>query len=277
MAEKKIVNAFTVDWEDWFHGIELNFDRWEDCEDRIEIGTRRLLSLLEHSGCYATFFVLGCAAERAPHLLRDIRAAGHEIGIHGYSHRFVYNLGKEEFRSDLRRSKNVIENILGEECGVGHRAPFFCINKDTGWAFEVVRDEGFLYDSSVFPIHNYRYGIPNSPRWPYSNRSELIEFPLTTWRCFGTNVPASGGAYFRIFPYNFTRFMLSRINAVGKPFVFYIHPWELDPSHPSLDLPYRVRLTHYHNLDRTEARLRTLLRDFSFAPMINVLNSEGYL
>ena len=277
MAEEKVINAFTVDWEDWFHGIELDFDQWKDCEERLEIGTRRLLSLLESSGCYATFFVLGYAAERAPHLLRDIRAAGHEIGTHGYSHRFVYSLDKEEFRSDLRRSQDVIGSILGESCGVGHRAPFFSINKDAGWAFDVLRDEGFLYDSSIFPVHNYRYGIATSPRWPHVIRSEFVEFPLSTWRFWGTNIPVSGGAYFRIFPYNFTRFTLRKINASGKPFVFYIHPWELDPNHPSLDLPRRVRLTHYHNLDSTESRLQALLRDFSFAPMIDVLNSEGYL
>ena len=277
MSKEEIVNAFTVDWEDWFHGIELHLDRWKNCEERLQIGTRRLLSLLDKSGYRATFFVLGFAAERAPHLLREIRAAGHEVGTHGYSHRFVYRLSKEEFRLDLRRSTDIIENILGESCCVGHRAPFFSINRNSSWALDVLKEERFLYDSSIFPIHNHRYGIANSARYPYAIRSELIEFPLSTWRFGRTNIPVSGGAYFRIFPYNFIKYTLRKINASGKPFVFYIHPWELDPSHPVLELPRRVRLTHYHKLDKTENRLRDLLQDFSFAPMIDVLNAEGLL
>ncbi len=266
-----VKNAFTVDWEDWYQGLEIDIDEWDGFEDRLRVGTDRLLALFDEAGVRATFFALGRAAERAPDLLRQIRQAGHEIGTHGYSHRFVYKLGAEKFRSELRRSLAVIEDILGERCARGHRAPFFSIVKGTEWAFDIMGEEGLLYDSSVFPVQNYRYGIPDAPRWPYEVRGGFIEFPPSTCRLGGRNIPVAGGAYFRIFPYYLTRFALRSINASGRSAAFYIHPWELDPDHPRLDLPRRISLTHYWNLERTEARLRRLLRDFSFAPMVEVL------
>lgn len=266
-----IKNAFTVDLEDWYQGIEIDLDNWGHFEDRLHVGTERLLALFEEAGVRATFFVLGYAAERAPSLMREISARGHEIGTHGYSHRFVYGLGAEGFRSDLQRSLAVLEDALGERCVRGHRAPFFSIIKGAEWAFDVLREEGLSYDSSVFPVQNYRYGIADAPRWPYEVRSGLIEFPPSTWRWAGRNIPVAGGAYFRLFPYNLTRSALRSINAAGRAIAFYIHPWELDPDHPRLDLPRRISLTHYWNLHRTEERLRRLLRDFHFAPMAEVL------
>jgi len=271
VSERTPVNAFTVDWEDWYQGLEIDMDYWDGFADRLSVGTERLLALLADADVRATFFVLGRAAESAPALLRQIRDAGHEIGTHGYSHRFVYNLGAEQFRRELRLSMSIIEDVLGTRCVLGHRAPFFSIVKGTEWAFDVMREEGLQYDSSVFPVQNYRYGIPDAPRWPYEACPGLIEFPLSTWRVAGRNIPVAGGAYFRIFPYNLTGSALRRINDSGRPTAFYIHPWELDPDHPRLDLPRRVSLTHYWNLERTEARLRRLLHDFPFAPMVEVL------
>ena len=271
MSERTPVNAFTVDWEDWYQGLEIDMDYWDGFADRLSVGTERLLALLADADVRATFFVLGRAAESAPALLRQIRDAGHEIGTHGYSHRFVYNLGAEQFRRELRLSMSIIEDVLGTRCVLGHRAPFFSIVKGTEWAFDVMREEGLQYDSSVFPVQNYRYGIPDAPRWPYEACPGLVEFPPSTWRVAGQNIPVAGGAYFRIFPYNLTGSALRRINDSGRPTAFYIHPWELDPDHPRLDLPRRVSLTHYWNLERTEARLRRLLHDFPFAPMVEVL------
>ena len=271
MSDRTPVNAFTVDWEDWYQGLEIDMDRWDGFADRLSVGTERLLALLADADVRATFFVLGRAAQSAPALLRKICDAGHEIGTHGYSHRFVYALGAAQFRSELRQSLSIIEDILGTRCVLGHRAPFFSIVKGTEWAFEIMREEGLQYDSSVFPVQNYRYGIPDAPRWPYEAHPGLVEFPPSTWRLAGRNIPVAGGAYFRIFPYNLTRSALRSINASGRSAAFYIHPWELDPDHPRLDLPRRVSLTHYWNLERTEARLRRLLHDFSFAPMVEVL------
>lgn len=266
-----VKNAFTVDWEDWYQGLEIDMENWAGFADRLSVGTDRLLALLADADVRATFFVLGRAAEGAPVLLRRIRDAGHEIGTHGYSHRFVYHLGPEQFRSELRQSLRVIEDILGERVALGHRAPFFSVIKGTEWAFDIMREEGLAYDSSVFPVHNYRYGIPDAPRWPYNIHADFVEFPPSTWRLAGRNIPVAGGAYFRIFPYNLTKLALRRINASGRAAAFYIHPWELDPGHPRLDLPRRISLTHYWNLEHTENRLRRLLRDFAFAPMAEVL------
>ena len=246
-------------------------EHWYGFADRLSVGTERLLALLADADVRATFFVLGRAAESAPALLRQIRDAGHDIGTHGYSHRFVFELGAEQFRRELRQSMSIIEDVLGTRCVLGHRAPFFSFVNGTEWAFDIMREEGLQYDSSIFPIQNYRYGIADAPRWPYEACPGLVEFPLSTWRVAGRNIPVAGGAYFRIFPFNRMRFAIRKINDTGRTAAFYIHPWELDPDHPRLDLPRRISLTHYWNLERTEAWLRRLLHDFSFAPMVEVL------
>lgn len=265
-----VVNAFTVDLEDWYQGLEIGTDQWGDFEDRLEVGTLRLLRLLEAAQVKATFFVLGYAAQRAPELIRQIAAAGHEIGTHGYSHAFVYKLGAEGFRSDIEHSLDIIQNILGAPVQ-GHRAPFFSITREADWAFEVLRQCGIHYDSSVFPVYNYRYGISDAPRWIHQTTAGIAEFPLSTYRLWGRNIPLGGGAYFRLFPYNITAYGMRRVNASGHPVAFYIHPWELDPDQPQLALPRRIRLTHYWNLAATERRLERLLREFHFTTMSRVL------
>jgi len=267
---ENIENAFTVDLEDWYQGLEIDVDEWGGFEDRLHLCTQCLLDLLEEAGTRATFFALGYAAERAPDLIREIHARGHEIATHGYSHRFVYRLGPEGFRQDLQHSLEVLDKILGVPIR-GHRAPFFSITREAEWAFEILRDCGILYDSSVFPVYNYRYGIPDAPRWTYQVREGLMEFPLSTYRVLKRNIPVGGGAYFRLFPYAFTRRSIKKINAAGRAAVFYIHPWELDPDHPRLELPRKISLTHYWNLRGTRERLRKLLQEFSFASMSEVL------
>ena len=269
------VNAFTVDFEDWYHGLEIPLSDWGGFEDRIPESGRRILSVLAEARVRGTFFVLGAVAERHPGLVREIVAAGHEIATHGWSHALIYRMTPETFRAELRRSIELLEDLSGARV-VGHRAPFFSITRQSLWALEILGESGIRYDSSIFPVLNYRYGIEDSPRLPYRvpGSHPIIEFPISAWRVLGRNVPVAGGAYFRIYPYALTHFALRSLNRGGQPVVFYIHPWELDPEHPRIPVPRRIALTHYANLRATHGRLRTLLREFRFAPMREVLGVD---
>jgi polysaccharide deacetylase family protein (PEP-CTERM system associated) len=270
-----VINALTVDFEDWYQGLEIPASEWDRFEDRLATAGRRLLGLFAEAGVRGTFFVLGAVAERHPELVREIVARGHELATHGWSHTLVYRMEPAVFRSELLRSIEVLEAIGGTRI-VGHRAPFFSITRQSLWALDIVRAVGLQYDSSVFPVLNYRYGIEDAPRWPYPvGEDGLVEFPISTWRVLGWNVPIGGGAYFRLFPYALTRAGLRSINRAGKPAVFYIHPWEVDPDHPRIPLPRRIAATHYANLRQTEPRLRRLLRDLRFAPMREVLGLDA--
>jgi len=269
-----VVNAFTIDWEDWYQGLEIPADRWDGLEDRLAFSAHRTLEVLADAGVRATFFVLGWAAERHPALVRDIAAAGHEVATHGWSHTLIYTQRPEVFRAELERSIKMLEDLTGTRV-VGHRAPFFSITNRSLWALDILGELGIRYDSSIYPVYNYRYGIEGAPRWPHAitrGGVTLTEFPISTWKLLGRNLPIAGGAYFRIYPYALTRAGFRAINHSGRAGVFYLHPWELDPDHPRIDLPRRIALTHYVNLRATEGRLRRLLRDFEFAPMREVLN-----
>ena len=273
-GEHGILNAMTIDFEDWYQGLEIPMSRWGGFEDRIEQSGRTTLELLGESGTRATFFVLGAVAERHPRLVGEIAAAGHEIASHGHSHTLVYRQTKESFREELRRSIGVLEE-LGQAPVTGYRAPFFSITKESLWALEILVEEGLRYDSSVFPTRNPRYGIADAPRWPHlieTNRGALHEIPISTWEVGGQRVPVGGGAYFRIWPYALTRKAFRDLNRRSRSAVFYLHPWELDPSHPRIPLPRRVGLTHYFNLKATRARLSRLLREFAFAPAKEVFD-----
>jgi polysaccharide deacetylase family protein (PEP-CTERM system associated) len=267
-----VVNALTVDFEDWYQGLEIPATDWKRFEDRIEIGGRRLLDLLAERRVRGTFFILGTVAEKHPHLVREITAAGHEVGTHGWSHTLVYRMTPETFAVELKRSIEVLEELSGQRV-VGHRAPFFSITRASLWALPILEQCGIRYDSSIFPVLNYRYGIEDAPRWPHRVESagSLIEFPITTWRVLGRNLPVAGGAYFRIMPYAFTQMGFRAINRTGHSATFYIHPWELDAEHPRIPLPRRIAATHYANLKATIPRMRRLLSDFAFAPMRDVL------
>lgn len=267
------VNALTVDFEDWYHGIEIPMSGWSGLEDRIERSGRRLLDLFDAAGARGTFFVLGHLAERHPELVREIARRGHEVATHGWSHTMVYDLSPDAFRDELRRSIALLEDLAGRRV-LGHRAPYFSVTARSLWAFDVLAELGLAYDSSVFPVVNYRYGIPSAPRWPHPVKTaagEVIEFPITVWRLAGRNLPVAGGAYFRIFPYLLTAAAFRSINRSGRSAVFYLHPWEIDPDHPRIPLPRRIAATHYHNLRAMEPRLKRLLREFRFAPMCEVL------
>ena len=280
MASDLTVNALTVDVEEYFQ--VSNFDavidrsRWDSLPSRVSEATRRLLDAFEATGNRATFFVLGWVAERHPKLVREIAERGHEIACHGYAHELVYEIGPAPFRADLRRARAAIEDAAGLPVR-GYRAPSYSITKRSLWALEILRDEGFRFDSSIFPIHHHRYGIPDFPRRPV--RIELgggrwiHEFPLTTLRAGPFNLPLAGGAYLRFLPGPVFRWGLSRLATAGEPTVLYLHPWEIDPDQPRQAVGWRVRINHYHNLSRTEARLRRLLERFRFAPMGEILDA----
>jgi polysaccharide deacetylase family protein (PEP-CTERM system associated) len=276
-ASRALTNALTVDFEDWYQGLEIPASQWNGYEDRIEVSGRRVLETFAAAGKRGTFFVLGEVAQRHPDLVREIAARGHEVATHGWSHTMVYRLTPDAFREELERSIRLLEDLSSQKI-VGHRAPFFSITRRSLWAFDILAECGIRYDSSIFPVLNYRYGIEDAPRFPYQVNGGAVaisEFPITTWRLLGRNLPVAGGAYLRIFPYALTRLAFRSINRSGQPAVFYIHPWELDPDHPRIPLPRRIALTHYANLKSAQGRVSRLLRDFSFAPMKDVLGIDA--
>jgi polysaccharide deacetylase family protein (PEP-CTERM system associated) len=272
-AGRALSNILTVDLEDWYHGLELPVSSWPEYESRIKRCTERLCEIFEQAGVRATFFVLGDVAERNPRLVEWISGLGHEVATHGYYHRFIYRQAPAQFAQELRRSIDLLENITGKAV-LGHRAAFFSITTDSLWALEILAQAGLQYDSSIFPVYNYRYGIPSAPRRPFTLEfagAKLLEVPLSTWRLFGLNVPVAGGAYFRLWPYILTRAALRTLNRAGTFGVFYIHPWELDAQQPRIRIARRLAATRYCGLGRTEDRLRKLLGDFRFAPAAEVL------
>jgi polysaccharide deacetylase family protein (PEP-CTERM system associated) len=278
-----ILNAFTVDVEDYFQvsAFEKHIprDQWAGWESRVEANTHRVLQLLDRHGVKATFFVLGWVGERYPQLVQDIHACGHEIGSHGYWHRLIYEETPEEFRADLRRSRDVLQEAVGQPV-TAHRAASFSITKQSLWALDILVEEGFLVDSSVFPIRHDRYGIPDADPRPHrlsTSAGPLWEFPLSVVRFAGFNVPVSGGGYFRLYPLAWTVYCLRRLNqAQRQPFVFYTHPWELDPEQPRIRAASWVsRFRHYVNLSKTETRLDALLGRFRFGRLCDVLDGQA--
>lgn len=258
-------HAFTVDLEEWFHGIELHRDEWPDGR-RLEKGLDPLVALLDRHGVKATFFVLGDVAERHPVVVRELAAAGHEIGCHGHVHEFVYKQTPVEFRDDLQRARDTIESASGVR-PVTYRAPYFSITQESLWALEILVEEGFATDSSIFPVQNDRYGIPDAPAVPHRRQTpagELLEIPMRPLEVLGRNIPFSGGAYLRILPWWAQVLAWKLAEHRGTPMVAYIHPWELDPDHPRVELRRRVALTHYARLGLTERRLDRLLRSHDF-------------
>jgi polysaccharide deacetylase family protein (PEP-CTERM system associated) len=277
-----VVNAMTIDVEDYFHVSVFDGlvprDRWDQLESRVCANTERLLDLFSERGVTATFFVLGWVAERFPGLVSRIAGLGHEVASHGYGHRLIYEQTRDAFRDDVRRAKDILESLTGKHVD-GYRAPSYSITPQSLWALDVLLGEGHRYDASIFPIRHDRYGIPGSPRHPHVLRREngtLVEAPGSTVRIGGMNLPVAGGGYFRILPYAWTRWGIRRLNAIeNRPAIFYLHPWEIDPSQPRMDADYVGRFRHYRNLDKTEDRLTRLLRDFRFGPLQQVLRSAN--
>ena len=273
-----IVNAMTVDVEDYFHVSAFQDivprSSWDELESRVVGNTERLLELFQQHRVSATFFVLGWVAERHPSLVRQIAQAGHELASHGYGHGLIYEQSPTEFREDLRKSRAAIGAAAGVSV-TGYRAPSFSITPRSLWALDVIREEGFEYDASVYPIRHDRYGLPSSPRHFHTLEraaGTLWECPGSTVEVAGVNLPIGGGGYFRLLPYAWTKWGISRVNTEeGRAAVFYIHPWEIDPDQPRIPASRMSRFRHYTNLDRTEARLKRLLVDFRFAPLGELL------
>lgn len=247
--------------------------RWDTFEPRVVGNTWRILGALRAAGVRATFFVLGWVADRYPDLVRAIAAAGHEIGCHGYWHRLIYRQTPEEFRADLRQARDVLQDVTGHPVRA-YRAPSFSITRRSLWALDVLIEEGFTIDSSIYPTFHDRYGLAGAPCAPHRIERPagvLWEFPPPVYRVCGYPLPVGGGGYFRLYPYRLTRLGLRAINRAGRPFVVYLHPWELDPRQPRLAPGRLAAFRHYVNLGRTEERLGRLLRDFSFGPISDVL------
>jgi len=276
--EQSIVNAMSIDVEDYFHvsvfdGI-VPRSSWQKMESRVVANTTRLLDIFDEFGTRSTFFVLGWVAERYPQLIRTIAERGHEIASHGYAHRLVYDQTPDAFREDVRRAKQLLEQSAGRRV-VGYRAPSYSITPRSLWALDVLLEEGYEYDSSIFPIRHDRYGIPVSARQPYAIErpaGSLLEVPGSTTRLGPLNLPVAGGGYFRILPYWWTRWGIARVNRLEhRAVVFYLHPWEIDSTQPRLRTGGLGRFRHYRNLHRTESRLRQLLTDFRFDAVENVV------
>ena len=276
--ENTVVNAMSVDVEDYFHvsvfdGI-VPRSGWAQMESRVCANTDRLLDIFDEYGVRSTFFILGWVAERHPALVSRIAGRGHEIASHGYAHRLVYDQTPGAFREDVRRAKALLEDAAG--CRVlGFRAPSYSITPRSLWALDVLIEEGYRYDASIFPIRHDRYGIPVSPREPFAierTSGALMEVPGSTVRVGPLNLPVAGGGYFRILPYWWTRWGITRLNTVEKhAAVFYLHPWEIDADQPRLSAGWLGRFRHYRNLHATEGRLRALLQDFRFDTVASLL------
>ena len=300
MQREPFTNLLTIDVEDYFQvhafaGV-VRPDQWNGFESRVERNTHRILEILDRTGTKATFFVLGWVADKVPGLVKTLVRLGHEVASHGYGHQHIAGQSPKEFREDVRRSKDVLEDVTGRPV-YGYRAPTYSVSNKTLWALPILAEEGFLYDSSIFPIRHDYYGIPSAPRQPFRigvanggtsrfddleiepllfqendrialRSGELLEIPVATFRLLGMNIPVVGGGYFRILPYWIVKWGLKRINEEGGIFVFYLHPWEVDPDQPRVTgVPYRSRFRHYTNLDKTQRRLEKLVQDFSFVPI----------
>ncbi len=276
-----VQNALTVDVEDYFHvsAFAKNISRsdWDSFPTRVDTNTRRLLDLFGEHQIKATFFVLGWVAERYPRLVKDIAEAGHEIACHGYSHQLIYNQTREIFRDETRRAKSILEELIQKPV-IGYRAASYSITDVSKWALDILVEEGFTYDSSIFPIRHDRYGMPNAQVNPHhletSTGSSIVEFPLSTAKFFGYKLPIAGGGYFRLYPYSVTKMGLSQVNKGGNPFIFYLHPWEIDPYQPRVKTNLISRFRHYNNLDKCEMRLEKLLIDFEFCTVHDVLEHQ---
>lgn len=267
-------NYLTIDVEDYFQVAALKevvgpHENWDNYPARVDNSTRMILNLLDKYNVKATFFIVGWIAERFPQLVKDIDAAGHDIGCHSYYHRLIYDLTPEEFRRDTKAAKDILEQIIGQPV-LTYRAPSYSITNKSLWALDILEELGFTRDSSIFPIRHDRYGIPDAPRFKYTIPGHnLIEYPISTSIFLSRKIPVAGGGYFRLFPYWFTRMALKKINRRDKQsFIFYIHPWEVDPGQPRLNgLSALSKFRHYNNLDQTASRFEQLLTDFPFVPI----------
>jgi polysaccharide deacetylase family protein (PEP-CTERM system associated) len=274
-----MLNALTIDVEEYYHGVEFEMAVPSHARhllpSRVESSVARVLDLLARHRVQATFFVVGEIATAHAAMVRRMASDGHEIACHSDRHELVWRQTPDQFRADIRQAKARLETISGQPV-LGYRAPNFSIRREQAWAYDILLEEGFHYDSSVYPIRHDRYGESEAPRFPYILRRHgsqtLYEFPLSTTRLLGVNLPIGGGGYFRLLPTAWFRRGIRRVNMRdGQPAIFYFHPWELDPYQPRPPMPWHHCFRHYVNLHHTEAKLHRLLRHVRFAPVSQVL------
>jgi polysaccharide deacetylase family protein (PEP-CTERM system associated) len=277
-----ITNALSVDVEEYYHSIEFETafpgESRGSLPSRVEESTEQVLALLSTLGVHATFFTVGQIAEIHPKLIRQVSETGHEVACHSYRHEFVSRQTPEEFHCDVRRAKGILEDLTGQAI-IGYRAPNYSIGVDQAWAYDILLEEGFLYDSSIYPILHDRYGWPDAPRFPHEIRNDglrkLIEFPIGTTRVMGRNLPIGGGGYFRLLPVGWFQNRIQRVNKQeGQPVMFYFHPWELDPQQPYPSMPWYHSLRHYVGIEGLEPKLLRLLQDCQFSTVRDVLGLQ---
>jgi len=272
MSARRIVNALTIDVEDYFQvsafAPYIRRDEWDQRECRVERNVDRILALLDQNQTKATFFTLGWVAERYPAMVRRIVEQGHELASHGYGHQRASDLSETEFFDDVQRAKNILEDIGGQSVQ-GYRAPSFSIGTGNLWALDTLLKAGYRYSSSIYPVKHDHYGMPDAPRFAHEVRPGLLEVPPTTLRMFDRNLPSSGGGFFRLLPYSVSRWMLQQVNARdAQSAIFYFHPWEIDAEQPRVaGIDAKTRFRHYVNIDRNERKLDRLLRDFRWDRM----------
>jgi polysaccharide deacetylase family protein (PEP-CTERM system associated) len=280
-----MINALTFDVEEYFHAeaftSRVRREEWPGLESRVVMATQRILELLAETSTRATFFVLGWVAERQGSLVRAIQAQGHEVACHGFGHQMITRLSPAQFASDVQRAKFTLEDATGVSV-IGYRAPTFSIVRETLWSLSVLKENGFEYDSSIFPIVHDRYGIPDAPRFPHCRPTgpsgSIAEFPLSTVSRLGWRFPVAGGGYVRLLPYAVTAWALRHLNRRERqPGIVYLHPWEIDCGQPLLPADRLTRFRHSVNTRTTESKLRRLVRDFHFAPVRDVLTRTGVL
>lgn len=275
-SQKRIVNAMTVDVEDYFQvsAFEsiLPTSVWSSMPMRVLENTRAILALFDQYNVQATFFVLGWVADKFPQLITEIAAGGHEVASHGFWHQRVATQTPAEFRRDVERSKKLLEDLSGQAV-IGYRAPTYSINIKTQWALSILEECGYRYSSSIYPVKHDIYGWPSAPRFTFTaTPGGLIEIPITTLAIGRRNIPCGGGGYFRLFPYTFSRWALQTIHKQDKkPVLFYFHPWEIDPHQPrQQNISFKTRFRHYHNLGGMKAKVTKLLQDFKWGTMDHV-------
>jgi polysaccharide deacetylase family protein (PEP-CTERM system associated) len=277
MKDKKIINAMTIDVEDYFQvsAFEsyINKSQWDNLPHRVEQNTSRILDVLGENNVNATFFTLGWVAERYPQLIHRIINEGHELACHGYEHIRVTEQSPEEFRLDIVKTKRLLEDLGGKEIK-GYRAASYSIGADNLWAHEVLFEEGFKYSSSVYPVKHDLYGMPEAPRFMYEPlvNNDFKEIPISTLKLVNKNIPCGGGGFFRFYPYFFSRLAYKFINKKEmESGIFYFHPWEIDPEQPrQQNIDLKTRFRHYLNLNKMEQKITNLLRDFKWDTMDNV-------
>jgi polysaccharide deacetylase family protein (PEP-CTERM system associated) len=274
------VPVFTVDVEDWFQvsAFEKYVSRagWENRESRVQRNTDVVLALLAERGSKGTFFTLGWVAQQFPAVVRSIVSAGHEIASHGFWHQRIHTIGEAEFREDVRTAKAVIEDVAGVAVH-GYRAPSFSLTDDVAWAARILVEEGHSYDSSRFPIARRGYGTASGesvPHYLHTASGPLAEYPPAVWNVGRLRVPVAGGGWFRQLPLPVIQRGLRAVLTSGRPAVFYIHPWEIDPGQPRLPVDLITRIRHYRGLSAAEQRLRTLLQTWTFCSFQQLMHTE---